>query len=181
MRQKGGFIMRKKRFRPAPVAVGFIKNEKSELLLVERNAQWTLPTGHMEPDKGDTDLRETLNREMSEELGVESLTVVESLGTIVRNKSSPKAKLMEIFSCQVLEKAVKYYNEGKGRKKMWLRPSQALELDDLDELAFEAISRFFKKYPGPVKKKEKNNEKTENSIKVLSDKSRPSKDCSAIC
>jgi ADP-ribose pyrophosphatase YjhB (NUDIX family) len=156
--------MKEERIYAALIAVGLIKNPRGEVLLVERWNQWTLPTGHMEAI--DVDLEGTLVREMEEELGLESLTVVESLGTIVRNMDSSKVKSMEIFSCNIQrEKEIKFYDEKEGKKKIWIRPSQALELANLDKLARVALERYLEKYPRALKKKEENRTR-KNSEKI---------------
>ncbi len=137
------------------VAVGFIRNSQGEVLLVDRENRLTLPTGHMDL-KLEGQLRETAIREMFEEIiGLKHLTVIGSLGTIVRNKSSP-SKLMEIFSCRVLSKEVRGYREGK--LIAWIKPLQAARIDKvldfLDEVAKKGIERFLEGYPRKsVKKK----------------------------
>lgn len=130
------------------VAVGLIRNNQGEVLFVDREGCLTLPTGHLDPSL-DGELRETAIREMFEELiGLKHLTVIGSLGTMVRNKSSPP-KLMEIFSCRVPRREIRGYKEGK--LIAWVRPSQAIRLDKfmdfLDEVAKEGIKRFLEGYP----------------------------------
>jgi len=149
---KGGFIVEKRKRVKVEigelVAVGFIRNNQGEVLLVDKKNRLTLPTGHMDL-KLEGQLRETAIREMFEELiGLKHLTVTGSLGTMVRNKSSPP-KLMEIFSCKASRREVKSYKEGK--VIAWIRPSQAMRLDKfldfLDEVAKEGIKRFLEGYP----------------------------------
>ena len=157
---------REKRVKADLVVAGLLKNQRREILLVDRDGYWTLPTGHMDVNRDDN-LMGTLDREMKEELkGLQSLTIVEALDTfvrhseLVRNKSSPlKPKSIAIYSCNVLhDSEIEYFNEGgKKRKKIWIRPSQALKLNNLDDLAKLALNRFLEKYPGTVKKEEGEN------------------------
>lgn len=157
---------REKRVKADLVVAGLLKNQRGEVLLVERNSDWTLPTGHMDVRR-DADLKEALNREMKEELpGLKSLTIVEALDTfvrhseLIRNKSSPslKPKSIAIYSCNVHDSEIEYFNEGgKKKRKVWIRPSQALQLTNLDDLAELAINRFLEKYPGTIKKEEGEN------------------------
>jgi ADP-ribose pyrophosphatase YjhB (NUDIX family) len=148
--------MKEKRVKADLVVAGFLKNQRGEVLLVERNDDWTLPTGHMDISR-DSNLKETVNREMKEELsGLKRLIIVESLDTfvrhseLVRNKgSSLKSKSIAIYSCNVYDSEIEYFNEGGTRKKkIWIRPSQALGLDNLDDLAKFAINMFLKRYSG---------------------------------
>ncbi|PIV10143.1 MAG: hypothetical protein COS49_02185 [Candidatus Portnoybacteria bacterium CG03_land_8_20_14_0_80_41_10] len=166
---------REKRVKATLVVAGLLKNQRGETLLVERNGDWTLPTGHMDVRR-DADLRETLDREMKEELkGLKSLTIIEALDTfvryseLVRNKgSSLKPKSIAIYSCNVHDNEIEYFNEGgKRRDKIWLRPSQALKLANLDDLAKLAISRFLEKYPGTAKTAKKEEEENQNGGKCL--------------
>lgn len=188
---KGGFVMKKereKRVKATLVVAGLLKNQRGEILLVERNGDWTLPTGHMDVRRDDN-LQETLDREMKEELkGLKSLTIVEALDTfvrhseLIRNKSSPlKPKSIAIYSCNVHGNEIEYFNEGgKRKKKIWIRPSQALKLTNLDDLAKLALDRFLEKYPGTVKKEkgENGNEKRKNFNKRSN---KISMECQAAC
>lgn len=160
--ERGFYIMKKeKRIRATLVVAGLLKNQRGEALLVERYGDWTLPTGHMDENQ-DNDLEETLNREMREELkGLKNLIIVEILDTFVRtselirnNGRKPlKPKHITIYSCNVRDDEIEYFNEGgKKKKKIWIRPSQALGLSNLDDLAKLAINRFLGKYPGTVRK-----------------------------
>ena len=153
-------MKREKRVRATLVVAGLLKNQRGEALLVERNGDWTLPTGHMDVNR-DTNLTEALDRERKAELkGLQSLTIVEALDTfvrhseLIRNKSSPlKPKSIAIYSCNVHDNEIEYFNEGGKRKsKIWIRPSQALKLTNLDDLAKLALNRFLEKYPGTIKK-----------------------------
>lgn len=137
-----------------------ITNYSGEALLVDRDNLLSLPAGHMDLDL-DGEARETAIREMFEELiGLEHLDIVKSLGSIVRNKSSPKAKLMEIIYCRTSKKEVKGYKEGK--IVVWIRPLEALVLGRmgfLDESAREGIKRFVEGYPRKsVKREEEQND-----------------------
>ena len=113
---------REKRVKATLVVAGLLKNQRGETLLVERNGDWTLPTGHMDVRR-DADLRETLDREMKEELkGLKSLTIIEALDTfvryseLVRNKgSSLKPKSIAIYACNVHDNEIEYFNEGEAR------------------------------------------------------------------
>jgi hypothetical protein len=88
---------------------------------------------------------------MREELpGLETLSVVESLGTLIRNRTTSKAKSIEIFSCNSTGKIVYLIEGRKKRPILWIRPVEALNLS-IDELARVAIKRYLKKYP-PRKK-----------------------------
>ncbi|MBI4709220.1 MAG: NUDIX hydrolase [Candidatus Portnoybacteria bacterium] len=150
--------MGKERVSAAPVAVGFIRNPKSELLLVGRLNLLTLPTGHMKP--GEKSLKETLVREMVEELSIkpDQIKITESLGTLFRDNGSG-LKVFEIFSCKIGQGTadeVRYKEDGEVIH-MWLTPAQAIRSSALDPLAREAISMFIKKYPrytGPQSNKE---------------------------
>ncbi len=151
---------REKRVKATLVVAGLLKNNRGEILLIDRNDDWTLPTGHMDVNK-DNNLKEALDREMKEELkGLKKLVIVEALDTFVRHAElvkesgiSLKPKSIAIYSCNVNGSEIEYFNEGgKKRKKIWIRPSQALELANLDDLARLALGRFLKKYPGVVKK-----------------------------
>jgi len=156
---------REKRVKATLVAAGLLKNQRGEILLVERNGYWTLPTGHMDVHR-DADLQETLDREMKEELkGLESLTIIEALDTFIRHSeltmgggNSLKPKSIAIYSCNVLGNEIEYFDEEGERKKIiWIRPSQALELNNLDDLAKLAINRFLEKYPRTIQKGERGN------------------------
>jgi len=171
------------------VVAGLLKNQRGEALLVDRDGYWTLPTGHMDVNR-DANLKGTLDREMKEELkGLRSLVIVEPLDTfvrhseLVRNKSSPlKPKSIAIYSCNVHDSEIEYFNEeGKKRKKIWIRPSQALKLDNLDDLAKLALNRFLEKYPGTIKKEEGGNGdgKRENFNKESNGE--VSTECQAAC
>ena len=159
-------MRKEKRIKATLVVAGLLKNQRGEVLLVERNGDWTLPTGHMDVRR-DASLKETLDREMKEELqGLQSLIIVEALDTfvrhseLIRNKSSPslKPKSIAIYSCNVHDNEIEYFNEGgKKKREIWIRPSQALKLTNLDDLAKLALNRFLEKYPGTVKKKEGEN------------------------
>jgi len=158
-------MKREKRVTATLVVAGLLKNQRSEILLVDRDGFWTLPTGHMDVNRDDS-LTGTLDREMKEELkGLKNLIIVEVLDTfvrhseLIRNKSSPlKPKSITIFSCNVHDDEIKYFNEGgKKRRKIWIRPSQALNLANLDDLAKLGISRFLEKYPGTTKKEKGGN------------------------
>lgn len=131
------------RFLVTVVAAGLIKNPRGEILLITKNSHWTIPTGHIKIQ--DKDVEEGLVREMKEELGLEKISIIESLGGIVRNKESPSPKIIEVFSCNITsDEAIKIkYKEGK---EIWIRPSEAVDLH-LDELAVEAIRRYLDKYP----------------------------------
>ena len=139
-------------------------NVIGEALLVERNGDWTLPTGHMDTLR-DINLKDTLAREMKEELkGLKSLIIVEALDTFVRHSEliknggrSLKPKSIAIYSCNVHDNEIEYFNEGgERRNKIWIRPSQALKLPNLDELAKFAITSFLEKYPAAKKEGGKN-------------------------
>jgi len=137
-----------------------ITNYSGEALLVDRDNLLSLPAGHMDPDL-DGEARETAIREMFEELiGLKHLDIVKSLGSIIRNKSSPKAKMMEIISCRASKKEVKGYKEGK--IVVWIRPSEALVLGTmgfLDVSAEEGIKRFVEGYPRKsVRREEEQND-----------------------
>ena len=162
------------------VVAALIRNDDGEALLVDKDNLLSLPAGHMDP-RIDGEARETAIREMFEELiGLEHLDIVKSLGSIVRNKSSPKAKLIEIISCRTSKKEVQGYKEGK--IVVWIRPSEALVLGCmgfLDELAEEGIKRFVEGYPRKsVKREEKqNNGKTRRDFrKGLSNSNNNSKE-----
>ena len=153
-------IKREKRVKATLVVAGLLKNQRGEILLVERNGDWTLPTGHMDIRR-DNNLKETLDREMKEELkGLKKLIIVEALDTFVRHAElvkergiSLKPKSIAIYSCNVNGSEIEYFNEGgKRRKKIWIRPSQALELPNVDDLAKLALESFLGRYPGVAKK-----------------------------
>lgn len=148
------------------VAAGLLKNSRGEILLVERQGEWTLPTGHMDVYR-DRDLRKTLEREMKEELkGLKSLTIIGPLDIfvrhteLVRNKGrSLKPKSIAIYSCNVHDgDEIEYYEKGERREKIWVRPSQALRLPNLDDLARLAVKRFLEKYPTRAIKRRKGEE-----------------------
>jgi len=149
-------MRKEKRIKATLVVAGLLKNQRGEALLVERNGDWTLPTGHMDINRDDS-LKEALDREMKEELeGLKNLIIVEALDTfvrhseLIRNKgSSLKPKSIAIYSCNVHDGDIEYFNEnGKRKKKIWIRPSQALKLANLDDLSRMALNRFMEKYPG---------------------------------
>ncbi len=139
---------KEKRIGATLVVAGLLKNQRGEALLVERNGKWTLPTGHMNI-LVDTNLRETLQREMKEELQVlKDLTIIEALDTFIRYSATAryKAKSIAIYSCNVNDSEIEYFNEGgKKRKFIWIRPSQALNLP-IDDLAKLGLKRFMGKY-----------------------------------
>ena len=157
-----------------------ITNYSGEALLVDKNNLLSLPAGHMDPDL-DGEARETAIREMFEELlGLEHLDIVKPLGSIIRNKSSPKAKMIEIISCRTSKKEVRGYKEGK--IVVWIKPSEALVLGTmgfLDVLAEEGIERFVEGYPRKsVKREEEQNDgKTRGNFrKGLSNSNNSSKE-----
>jgi len=124
-----------------------IMNRRNEVLIVNRGDEWTIPTGNMK-EKDNFDPRKTLRREMKEELpGIKRLEITDVLDSFVRNKSSPKkkAKFIWIFSCFLQRGEIMGYNEGEA--VFWIRRSQALELPDLDELAYQAIKDDLKRRP----------------------------------
>jgi len=182
-------MKREKRVKADLVVAGLLKNQRGEALLVERNGDWTLPTGHMDVYR-DANLKETLDREMKEELpGLKSLTIVEALDTFVRhseltrNKSSPlKPKSIAIYSCNVHDNEIEYFNEGgKKKRKIWIRPSQALQLTNLDDLAELALNRFLEKYPGTIKKEEGENEDGKRNNFNKGSNREISTECQAAC
>ena len=163
--------VKEKRFKGFLAVAGLLKN-KGNVLLVSENGCWTLPVGHVDLNR-DANLEETLFRETGEELkGIKNLVIVEFLSPFIRypgatrNKSSPicpvrKPKIIQIFSCNVSNKEIKYFGEGGKRgKEIWTKPRQALRLSNLDGLAATAIGNFLKKYPG---KKEGQNGKASRS------------------
>lgn len=164
---------KEKRIKATLVVAGLLKNQRGEALLVERNGDWTLPTGHMDVHRDGT-LKETLEREMREELkGLQTLVIVEPLdifvrcSELVRDRGRPlKSKSIAIYSCNVHDNEIEYFNEGgEKRNKIWIRPSQALKLLNLDDLAKLAITSFLEKYPGSIKKEGGENAKKEEPNK----------------
>lgn len=146
------------------VVAGLIK-QKGEILLTQKNGAWTLPTGHMDMGR-DSGPQEALQREMREELvGLKSLLIVESLGTLIRNRKTAKAKSIEIFSCNSTGRIVRLIEGREEKPVVWIRPAEALNLE-IDELARLAIERYLKKYPAkkyPAKKKEGQNGEGQSS------------------
>lgn len=126
-----------------------IINSWNEVLLVSRGDDWSIPAGNMK-EVDNFDPRKTLRREMKEELpGMKSLRVIDVLDSFVRNKSSPKrkAKFIWVFSCFLRKGKIIRYNEGE--TVFWIRRSQALELPNLDELAYQAIKDDLERRPEP--------------------------------
>ena len=77
------------------VVAGLIMNEDREVLLVEWNSYWSVPTEHVQPE--DETPEDALRRGMKEELGLDNLEIVKPLGSIIRNRGSPNPKSIEIF------------------------------------------------------------------------------------
>jgi ADP-ribose pyrophosphatase YjhB (NUDIX family) len=159
---------KKERVQAALVAAAILRNPSGEILLVQKDNNLTLPTGHMDPAK-DADLEETLLREIKEELGVDrsEVEIIGSFGTMVRNKDSPAvSKSIEIFSCRISRKAALLAEfEEKGEKgQLWVRPSQIKNLTLLDELVREALQRYQEKYAARQK-----GEKSETARKNFQD------------
>jgi len=72
---------------------GLVKNEKDELLFIERNEKWDLPKGRAE--KGE-DIETTSLREVEEETGVENLSINKFLQEtyhIYKNKGKYNLKI----------------------------------------------------------------------------------------
>ncbi|NQV00679.1 MAG: NUDIX domain-containing protein [Parcubacteria group bacterium] len=144
-------MKKEKEIQATLVVAGLLRNLATrEIGLVDRKRKLTLPTGHIDPSKDNTP-EEALIREMKEEFPeLETLEIIQSLGTVVRNKSSPPVSI-EIFSCNVRADKITSYTEGNF--VAWIRPPEALKLPYLDILAREALKRYVKKYPG-IKKEE---------------------------
>lgn len=158
--------MREKRLY-GPFAVAGLLCQKGKVLLTKRKDFWTLPTGNMDV-KRDSDSESAFVREMKEELvGLKTLDIVESLGSFLRhpelekNKSSPyQPKIIEIFFGNISGRIKYLLERGERKKVIWMRPSEAIKMPNLDELAITAITRFLEKYPSrkPTKQKGGNNE-----------------------
>jgi len=145
------------------VVAGFLKNSRGEVLLVDRDGDWTLPTGHMNV-MIDATLQDALRREMKEELGLKDLAKIRALDTFVRKtelvregKRPLRPKSIAVYSCSVVnsgeigylgEDGRRYLKEGDERREvMCIRPSQAwaLPLDGLTKFSLEAEALL--KYP----------------------------------
>ena len=139
-------MKKEKEIQATLVVAGLLRNPSTrEALFVDKGKKLSLPAGHVNPKK-DVTPKQAFIREMMEELpGLKTLDVVESLGTIVRNKSSPPISI-EIFSCNVRADEIRNYTEGNFI--VWIRPSEALKLPYIDILARKALERHVKRYPG---------------------------------
>lgn len=142
-----------KRVYAALVAAGLIMGPDSRLLLVEKRRKLTLPTGHMDLEK-DKNLEDALVREMKEEikdkkgLGID-ISVMGSLGTMVRNKETVKSKLIEIFRCATDSSEI--FFEEKGETNFaWVDVDETLEIENLDDLAREGIKRLIDYLEGHI-------------------------------
>src|SRR4030042_2212933 len=142
-----------KRVYAALVAAGLIMGPDSKLLLVEKRSRLTLPTGHMDSEK-DRNLEDALVREMKEEIkdkagrGIE-VNVMGSLGTMVRNKDTVKSKLIEIFRCAINLSEICFEEKGE-TNFFWVDVDDALGIENLDDLAREAIQRLINYLKGHI-------------------------------
>jgi len=82
----------KKNFIPVSAAGGLVKNTNGEFLLIERNDVWDLPKGKVEANETP---KEAALREVSEECGINGLTIISELGTTLHTYTRDNKKYLK--------------------------------------------------------------------------------------
>lgn len=132
-----------------PTAGGIIyrrRNNQIEFLLIQdAKNRWTIPKGHIEP--GETS-RQTTEREITEETGLQEMKVLSWLGKInfrYRRATSLVLMTTEIFLVEGLGDTDKLKPEDWMNDVKWLPSSEALdkiEYEDIGKLMLIALKKI---------------------------------------
>lgn len=152
------------RFKGDLVAAALIRRPNGDIFLVSRGNEWTIPTGHLDPER-EQELDKTLIREMGEEIfsgseGEEEIFIKSILGVVTReakegNGKKTDAKIITIYFCLVDEKTAKImeYKEKGEMGFRWVSSLRELlergEIEGglpIDQLAKEALELYLKGY-----------------------------------
>lgn len=113
------------------------KNQVEILLVKDSKDRWTIPKGHIEP--GET-ARETAEREIREETGLQEMRVMNWLGKInfqYRRQQSLVLMTTQIYLVQALG------DTNKLKKEEWMKGIAWLESNDaLEKIEYEDIGKL---------------------------------------
>ncbi len=124
----GGVIFRRAEGKPEVIEI---------LLIADSKGRWTIPKGHIE--EGET-ARETAEREVREETGLQEMKVLDWLGKInfrYRRNSSLVLMTTEIFLVEAKGKTAQVKPEKWMTNVAWMPAADAL-----DKIAYEDIGKL---------------------------------------
>jgi ADP-ribose pyrophosphatase YjhB (NUDIX family) len=120
----------------------FRRNQKSpnkvEILLIQDSRErWTIPKGHIEEGEN---ARQTAEREITEETGLEDIEIKDWLGKVnfrYRRKSSLVLMTTDVFLVEAKNDSHELKPEKWMKGIAWMEPSEAL-----DKIEYEAIGKL---------------------------------------
>lgn len=121
--------------------VVFRRNRRTDqiefLLIQDAKNRWTIPKGHVEPNE---DPRQTAEREINEETGLQEMKVLNWLGKVnfrYRREQTLVLMNMHVYLVQALGDTGKLDPEDKWNDVKWLPATEAT-----DKIAYEDIGKL---------------------------------------